>query len=84
MPDDLKKKYLDFEKEKVIEMMTETVEEQDENGNSVFVEKPVEINAVNAGALSNKLLQFANGAIYDDKKAFIQFMILSWKLLKRL
>lgn len=68
MPDGLKKKYLDFEKEKVIEMMTETVEEQDENGNSVFVEKPVEINAVNAGALSNKLLQFANGAIYDDKK----------------
>ena len=48
--------------------MTHTVEEQDENGDTVLVEKPVEINAVNAGALSNKLLQFANGAIYDDQK----------------
>lgn len=27
-----------------------------------------EITALNAAALSNKLLQFANGAVYDDKK----------------
>jgi SNF2 family DNA or RNA helicase len=29
-----------------------------------------EITAVNAAALTNKLLQFANGAIYDEDKAF--------------
>lgn len=69
MPEELKKKYDDFEKEKVIEMMQPTVvEEQDENGNTILVEKPVEINAINAGALSNKLLQFANGAMYDENK----------------
>ena len=84
MPDALKKKYLDFEKEKVIEMMTETVEEQDENGNSVFVEKPVEINAVNAGALSNKLLQFANGAIYDDNKNFHSIHDIKLEALKEI
>ena len=84
MPDDLKKKYLDFEKEKVIEMMTETVEEQDENGNSVFVEKPVEINAVNAAALSNKLLQFANGAIYDDKRGVHSVHDIKLEALKEL
>ena len=84
MPDDLKKKYLDFEKEKVIEMMTETVEEQDENGNSVFVEKPIEINAVNAAALSNKLLQFANGAIYDDKRGVHPVHDIKLEALKEL
>lgn len=84
MPEALKKKYLEFEKEKVLEMMTETVEEQDENGNSVFVEKPIEINAVNAGALSNKLLQFANGAIYDDNKNFHPIHDIKLEALKEI
>ena len=68
MPEQLKKKYQDFEKEKVIEAYVETIIEHDEDGNAIPVEKVIEINAVNAGALSNKLLQFANGAIYDENK----------------
>lgn len=32
-----------------------------------------EIDAINAGALSNKLLQMANGAIYDENKNYIEF-----------
>ncbi len=70
MPDAVYKQYKSFEKEKVLELLnqTETVEEQDENGESVFVEKPVEINVVNAASLSGKLLQFANGAVYDDDR----------------
>lgn len=31
-----------------------------------------EIDAVNAGALSNKLSQMANGAVYDENKAYIE------------
>ena len=31
-----------------------------------------ELDAVNAAALSNKLLQMANGAVYDDEKAVIE------------
>lgn len=64
MPDELKKKYYDFEKNKVLDLFKpkqECLESTDEQ-----VEKQVEINAVNAAALSNKLLQFANGAMYDD------------------
>jgi len=54
-PDDLQKKYNDFEKEKVLQLFTE---EDDDN----------DISAMNAAALSNKLLQFANGAVYDEDK----------------
>ena len=53
MPDDLKKQYDDFEKNKIL---------------SLFAPEQAEVNAVNAAALSNKLLQFANGAVYDDDK----------------
>lgn len=70
MPDDIKKQYDDFEKNKVLDLLNtvETVEEEDEYGNITYVQKPVEVNAINAAALSNKLLQFANGAIYDEDK----------------
>ena len=34
--------------------------------------KEKEIDAVNAAALSNKLLQMANGAVYDEDKNFIE------------
>lgn len=84
MPEDLKKKYSDFEKDKILETMTETVEEQDENGNIIFVEKPVEINAINAAALSNKLLQFANGAVYDDKRGVHSIHDIKLEALKEL
>lgn len=70
MPEAIKKQYNDFEKNKVLDLInaTETIELKDENGDSAFIEKPVEVNAINAAALSNKLLQFANGAIYDEKR----------------
>lgn len=48
MPDDLRKRYRDFEKERVMEL-TEG-----------------EITVASATGMSNKLLQFANGAVYAD------------------
>lgn len=47
------KKYLEFEKEQILQLP------EDETG---------DVSAVNAAALSNKLLQFANGAVYDADK----------------
>ncbi len=47
-------RYADFEKTEVLRLM-------DEEESS--------ISAVNAAALSNKLLQFSNGAIYDEDRA---------------
>jgi len=52
-PPALMKKYNDFEREKVLEM---------------FNDDETEITAMNAAALSNKLLQFAGGAIYDEDR----------------
>ncbi len=49
----LKKQYEDFERENVLKM---------------FGDGETEITAMNAAALSNKLLQFAGGAIYDEDK----------------
>ena len=66
MPADLKKQYDDFEKNKVLDLFKPEQEYLD-NADK-WVEKPVEINVVNAAALSNKLLQFANGAIYDEER----------------
>jgi len=53
-PEDLRKKYDDFERDQVLELLAS--------------EK--EITAVNAATLNNKLLQFANGAIYDENKDY--------------
>ena len=50
--EDTQKKYDEFEASQVLELF----------GNGE------EISAVNAAALSNKLLQFANGAVYDEVK----------------
>lgn len=52
MPGDLRKRYLEFERDKVLEIFG-TGEE---------------ITPANAAALNNKLLQFANGAVYDSDK----------------
>lgn len=57
MPPDLKKKYDDFERDKILELY-DIIKD---NATQV-------IDAMNAAALSNKLLQFANGAIYDENK----------------
>jgi len=51
LPASVKKRYDDFEREKVLEMM-----------------EAEDINAMNAAALSNKLLQFAGGAVYDEDR----------------
>lgn len=67
MPEDIKKKYHDFEKEKVLELANAT-----------------EINAMNAGALSNKLLQFANGAVYDENKAVHEIHDIKLEALKEI
>jgi len=50
-PAALMKRYEDFEKDLVLEMLDDT-----------------EITAMNAAALSNKLLQFAGGAMYDEDR----------------
>lgn len=55
MPQKLKKQYQDFEKEKILEVFSK------EEGNT-------EISVLNAATLSNKLLQFANGAVYDEDR----------------
>ena len=51
----LKKRYKDFEREKVLELYEE-------------LEDPTVIPTANAAALSNKLLQFSNGAVYDEDR----------------
>lgn len=50
----LQDKYDDFEEEQIMKMFV-----------APQTGEPVEITAVNAGVLVNKLLQFANGAVYD-------------------
>ena len=55
MSENIRKQYEDFEKNKVLELLSSADEE-------------TAINVVNAAALSNKLLQFANGAIYDEER----------------
>lgn len=49
---ELQKRYDEFEREQILSLATG--------------EENTEISAINAAALSNKLLQFANGAMYDE------------------
>ncbi len=56
----LQKKYDEFEKEQVLKLFSGLY--VDENG----LHEETEISAVTAAALTTKLLQFANGAIYDE------------------
>ncbi len=57
LPKEVQKKYKDFEREKVLELFAEHKEGET-------------ISALNAAALSNKLLQFANGAVYDELRDY--------------
>lgn len=86
MPGGIKKQYDDFEKNKILELLnrTEIVEEQDESGNIIRVQRPVEVNVVNAAALSNKLLQFANGAVYDENKKVFPIHDIKLEALKEI
>ena len=54
---EIQSQYDEFEKEQVLALFPD-------------LEDGKEISAVNAAALSNKLLQFANGAVYDENKKF--------------
>lgn len=72
MPDNLLKAYKNFERENVITLVDEI--EKDSST----------INAVNAAALSNKLLQFANGAMYDENKKVIPIHDLKLEALKEI
>lgn len=56
MSDELKDMYKELERENILKLISTTEEEG------------VTISAVNAAALSNKLLQFANGAMYDEDR----------------
>lgn len=58
MPKEIADSYKQFEKDNIMKLLNQV----DEDGN------PVEITALNAAGLSNKLLQFANGAMYDENK----------------
>lgn len=71
MPLDIAEKYKEFERDQVLQLF----EGQDlEEG----------ISAVNAAALSNKLLQFANGAVYDAEKNVHQIHDLKIDALKEI
>lgn len=82
MPENIKKQYNDFEKNKILDLFKPEQEYLD-NADK-WVDKPVEINAVNAAALSNKLLQFANGAIYDENRNVFQIHDIKLEALKEI
>lgn len=71
MPDSIKEKYEEFEKEQVLQLFTEQNEE-------------AHISAVNAAVLTNKLLQFANGALYDEDKNVHEIHTLKLEALQEL
>jgi len=67
-PEDLQAQYDEFEREQIMELF------EDEQ----------EITALNAAALSTKLLQFANGAIYDEDKNYHEIHNLKLDACKEL
>ena len=72
MPDKIMDAYKKFERENVITLVN------DINKGTTTV------NAVNAAALSNKLLQFANGAMYDENKNVVPVHDLKLEALKEI
>lgn len=82
MPEQIKKQYDDFEKNKVLDLFKSEQEYLD-NADK-WVDKPMEINAVNAAALSNKLLQFANGAMYDENRKVFPIHDIKLEALKEI
>lgn len=71
-PEKLKKKYDDFEKEKVLEIIEGSEYDDDY------------LSVTNAAALANKLLQFANGAVYDEDKNWHMMHDLKMDALKEI
>lgn len=72
MPDTIYDIYKKFERENVITLADE------------IQEGTATVNAVNAAALSNKLLQFANGAMYDENKNVVPIHDLKLEALKEI
>ena len=72
MPDKLMDIYKKFEQENIITLANEI-----EQGTTT-------VNAVNAAALSNKLLQFANGAMYDENRNVVPVHDLKLEALKEI
>lgn len=71
LPEKLQKEYDSFEAENILSVINAMGEKQ-------------EVTAVNAAALSNKLLQFANGAVYDENKGVHEVHNLKIEALKDL
>ena len=72
MPEKLYDVYKKFEKENIITLANE------------IKEGTATVNAVNAAALSNKLLQFANGAMYDENRNVVPIHDLKLEALKEI
>lgn len=70
MSDELKKEYNKFKNDNIIKLI-------DDSGTT-------EINAVNAASLVNKLLQFANGSVYDEDKNVHKIHTLKLETLKEI
>lgn len=70
MDDELKKEYDKFKNDNIIKLI-------DDSGTT-------EINAVNAASLVNKLLQFANGSVYDEDKNVHKIHTLKLEALKEI
>lgn len=68
---ELQKKYDDFEKDQILQLFADQSEDEG-------------ISALNAAALSNKLLQFASGAIYDENKDWHEIHDLKIQALKEI
>jgi len=75
MPSEIREKYDAFEKEQVMDLYGEPNSEGD---------MEFEITALNAAALSNKLLQFANGAVYDASKNWHEVHSLKIEAVKEI
>lgn len=71
-PTKLMTKYNNFEKDLVLDLLDNA--NGDEN----------QISVVNAAALTNKLLQFANGAVYDEEREWHEIHDLKIKALEEL
>lgn len=80
-PAELQKQYDDFAKEQVTLMYDKAYEEA---GTNVAPDEGIYISATNAAALSNKLLQFANGAVYDEDKNYHEVHDLKLKALEEI
>ncbi len=72
MPDELSNKYTEFEKDKVIELFEQKSGDEKE------------ISITNAATLCNKLLQFANGAIYDEDRNVYEVHDIKLEALKEI